>query len=117
LVVLLFGAKNVYAGTTSLVCNYETYSDQAGLHQGSPFTIRFVIDASVKKAYMLGNNGSAEVIPVVNIDGITLIEITGSGNVMVTAVSRSGKSIHSRNTLMFKDVVPSQYYGKCDLTE
>ena len=50
---------------------------------------------------------------IANKDGVSFVEITASGNVMVTAITKSGEAVHSRNGIMFNELVPSQYYGKC----
>ncbi|GLO63828.1 hypothetical protein MACH09_43360 [Vibrio sp. MACH09] len=47
-------------------------------------------------------------------DQITFVEITGVKNVMTTTMAfDNGKSVHSRNTVSFGDLIPSQYYGSC----
>jgi hypothetical protein len=66
-----------------------------------------------RRPYLLGNAGSSEVELIPNTDGISFVEITDSGNVMVTAITKSGEAVHSRNGIMFKELVPSQFYGKC----
>ncbi len=102
--------------TTSYTCKFTVEATPKGLSkQATPFELRFVVDTSTKKAYLLGNTASSEVEIIPNADGVSFVEITGSGNVMVTAVTRSGEAVHSRNGIMFKDLVPSQYYGSCAL--
>ncbi|BDU59354.1 hypothetical protein LMORI2_23360 [Limnohabitans sp. MORI2] len=61
----------------------------------------------------MGNNGSAEVKAIQNAGGISFVEITTSGNVMVTTIAKSGEAVHSRNAVMQSQLVSSQYYGKC----
>ena len=103
-----------YGTTTSYTCKFSVEATPKGLSkQASPFELRFVVDASTRKAYLLGNAGSSEVEVIPNADGISFVEITASGNVMVTAVTNSGEAVHSRNSIMFKELVPSQFYGKC----
>lgn len=100
--------------TTSYTCNFMVEATPRGLSkQAKPFELRFVVDDSTKKAYLLGNAGSSEVQIIPNTDGVSFVEITGSGNVMVTAITKSGAAVHSRNGIMFKELVPSQYYGSC----
>lgn len=102
------------AATTTFECDYKTYGDDKGLHKvGSPFRLTFLVDGSSKKAYIIGNVGSSEVSLVPNAEGITLVEITDSGNVMTTVITSKGKSVHSRGSIVFGDLVPSQYYGSC----
>lgn len=103
-----------HGATTSYTCKFSVEATPKGLSkQAPPFELRFVVDTSVRKAYLLGNAGSSEVEVIPNTDGISFVEITASGNVMVTAVTNSGEAVHSRNGIMFKDLVPSQFYGKC----
>ena len=102
------------ADTTTFECDYKTYGDDKGLHKvGAPFRLTFLVDSSSKKAYIIGNVGSSEVSLVPNLEGITLVETTGSGNVMTTVITLKGKSVHSRGSVVFGDLVPSQYYGSC----
>ena len=106
------GAAN--AETTTYECDYPTYSDEKGLHNvKAPFRLTFLIDSSSKKAYLIGNAGSAELSLIQNSYGLTLVEVTGSGNAMVTAITSKGKSVHSRSGIILGDLVPSQYYGQC----
>jgi hypothetical protein len=116
-VVALLGFAGLGAAraeTTTYECDYPTYSDEKGLHNvKAPFRLTFLIDPSTKKAYLIGNAGSAEVLLVQNSHGLTLVEITGSGNAMVTAITSKGESVHSRSSIILGDLVPSQYYGKC----
>ena len=62
---------------------------------------------------MIGNAGSSSVSLVPNVEGFTLIEITGIGNVNTTVITSKGKSIHSRGSMISGDIIPSQYYGSC----
>lgn len=104
-----------YADTTTFFCNYPIYADLEGLHkQKGTFELRFLINNPPEKSYLVGNNGSAEVGVISNWDGgITLVEITNSGNVMTTAISKDGESTHSRSNSIAGQLVPSQHYGKC----
>jgi len=103
-----------FASTNAFECIYETYSDEDGNHKVKDnFAISFLIDSTAKKAYMLGNLGSIEVELIPNTGGLSFVEVTGTGNVMVTVISDDGRSVHSRNGLVLGKIVPSQYYGKC----
>ena len=77
------------------------------------FRLTFVVDSQAGTAYVLGNAGTEPVSVVQAEDGMTFIEVTQTGNVMSTAVNHAGRSVHSRNTIMFGDLTPSQYYGTC----
>jgi hypothetical protein len=116
-VILMTLAPKSFAETISYKCSFLFSASPSGIEKESkPFELSFVLDTQTKKAYMLGNNGSSEVMPVENIAGITFVEVTPSGNVMVTAITTSGDAVHSRNTIFLdgKKLIPSQYYGKCN---
>lgn len=99
---------------TLFTCSYTTFSNEKGLHSAEKgFELRFMIERRTAKSYFIGNNGSTEVKLIRNADGLSFVEITDFGNVMVTAINRSGKSVHSRSSIVLGDLVPSQYYGHC----
>ncbi len=111
---LLLAGTSAYAATISYVCQFLVEASPKGLtKQASPFELRYVVDSSARKAYLMGNAGSSEVEIIPNVNGISFVEVTNSGNVMVTAITASGDAVHSRNGIMSRELVPSQYYGKC----
>ncbi len=72
------------------------------------------MDPDADKVYVLGNNGSNEVVKVPGNDYVSFLEATGAGNVMVTTITNTMNTVHSRNTVGFGgDLISSQYYGKC----
>ncbi|MDD5472400.1 MAG: hypothetical protein PHP05_10860, partial [Sideroxydans sp.] len=77
------------------------------------FAMSFLVDPTARKAYMLGNQGSTEVKLIPNTGGVTFVEVTAAGNVMVTVIADDGHSVHSRNGMILGKIVPSQYYGRC----
>ncbi len=102
------------AAPTTYVCDYKTYSNEKGLHKvDAAFVLTFLLDASTQKAYLIGNNGSSEVLLLAQDAGLTFVEITDSGNAMVTAIAKNGSSVHSRTGIILNEIVPSQYYGSC----
>lgn len=114
LIAIILAPGFAIGATTSYVCKFAVEASPKGLsRQAPPFELRFVVDFNTQKAYLMGNNGSSEVQMIPNADGVSFIEITGSGNVMVTAIAVAGDAVHSRNGIMFKELIPSQYYGKC----
>ncbi|MCU7806642.1 MAG: hypothetical protein KZQ73_02060, partial [Candidatus Thiodiazotropha sp. (ex Semelilucina semeliformis)] len=105
-----------YAETTSYACNYTTYSDQEGNQKvNMKFELKFIVDHETGKAYMVGNNGSNEVGFQVSDGQVAFLELTTSGNFMTTAIDSKNNSVHSRNSVMFGEMLPSQYYGKCEI--
>jgi hypothetical protein len=114
LLAFIYAPGPAFAATTSYTCHFMVEASPKGLaKQAKPFELRFVTDSTADKAYLLGNAGSSEVELIPNTDGVSFVEITRSGNVMVTAITASGEAVHSRNGIMFKELVPSQFYGRC----
>ncbi|MCE9927550.1 MULTISPECIES: hypothetical protein [Aeromonas] len=104
----------VLADTTTYSCNYTSYSDQEGRHRVKErFELNFIIDKAAGKSYLLGNNGSSEVKMLESDDQLAFLEVTTSGNVMTTAIDSKLNTVHSRNSVLFGEMIPSQYYGKC----
>jgi hypothetical protein len=105
-----------YADTTTYSCNYTTYSDQEGNHKvEKKFELNFSVDKAAAKSYFLGNNGSTEVKLIESSDQLAFLEVTASGNLMTTVIDSKLNSVHSRNSVMFGEMLPSQYYGKCEV--
>lgn len=77
--------------------------------------LRFVSDPTTEKAYLIGSNGSSEVHTIKNVSGVSFVEITGTGNVMTTTIKSSGEAVLSRNAIILGDLIPTQYYGKCNI--
>ena len=99
--------------TQTIECDFTSYSNAKGNHKDH-LKITFVIDEAAKKHYMVGNNGSNEVVHIDKGFGKSFIEITGLGNVMTTTINEQLSAVHSRNTVGFTgELVPSQYYGSC----
>ena len=107
----------VLADTMTLECIYTQYAQPDGLHMTEKdFVLKFLIDKNSGKSYILGNNGSAEVISTGTDEQLTFLEVTGVKTVMSTTVLLgSGESVHSRNTVSFGSLIPSQYYGECKI--
>ena len=117
ILMLVFIPTLVYGDTETFIRNYSTYSDANGNHKVTDkFVLTFIVDMTKKTAIMLGSQGTEEVtlIPSGVGEGISFIEITGAGNVMTTAIDSKGNSVHSRNTIIHGEIVPTQYYGKCE---
>ena len=52
-----------FADTTTYICKYPTYSDNEGNHKvKGKFELTFIVDNETEKTYILGNQGSSEVI-------------------------------------------------------
>ncbi len=101
--------------TVTIECTYTEYAQPDGLHMTEKdFVLKFLIDQESKKSYILGNNGSSDVIRIGSKEQVTFVEVTGVNTVMTTTMEfTTGKSVHSRNSVSFGDLIPSQYYGEC----
>ncbi len=110
LAVMSFG---VNAEVLSYYCSYPNYSDEEGLSKSDEFNIEFRYDTVTEDAFMVGNNGLSKVGAIKKSEGITFLELLSTGAVQTTTIANDNKSVHSRHTLLWGDLVPSQYYGKC----
>jgi hypothetical protein len=119
LVMLLMIPVPAFSETRTYTCVYPSYSDGKRIQKvEKEFKLIFIIDTSKKTAYMVGNMGSTEVSMYPKISGgLSFIEITGGGNVMTTSIDSKLNSVHSRNSIIDGELLPSQYYGGCKLQE
>ena len=105
-----------YTDTTTYSCNYPTYSDQAGSHRvKKKFVLNFIVDNTTGKSYLLGNNGSSEVKLIESDDQVSFLGITATGNLITTAIDSKFNSVHSRNIIILGELLPSQFYGTCEV--
>lgn len=96
-------------------CDFNSYASAKGIKK-EKLHLDFIIDGKTQKSYVIGNNGSNEVENVPNSSGISFVEITFTGNIMVTSIkSTTGEAVHSRNLILPDSIVASQYYGACKL--
>jgi len=109
--ILLLASTSALA-TTTYTCKFDSFSDDKGKHSGD-LLLTFLLDEDADKAYIIGNNGSNEVAHIYRGDGRSFVEISATGNVMVTTISPDLKAVHSRNSVMLGQIIPSQYYGEC----
>ncbi len=115
MILCLSPSFSVSASPITYICNYDSYSDNEGNHQTKKdFILTFIVDEQEKSAYILGNQGSEKVAHFSHpMGGVAFVEVTGSANIMSTAIDSKGNSVHSRNTSLGGVLIPSQYYGKC----
>jgi len=110
LTVMSFGAN---AEVLSHYCSYPNYSNEEGLSKSNEFNLEFRYDTVTEDAFMVGNNGLSEVGVIKGSKGMTFLEFLSTGAVQTTTIANNNKSVHSRHTLLWGDLIPSQYYGKC----
>jgi hypothetical protein len=70
-------------------------------------------EAITRKAAIIGNQGVADVEVHVGQQAVTFMEELNGGVVQTTTVANDGKSVHSRHTIIGREMKPSQYYGEC----
>lgn len=113
LIILLIPAI-AFGENATYICNYNSYSDIEGNKKVSEkFELVFVVDLNTSKSYLIGNNGTKEVKVFAFDDKVNFLEVTATGNFMVTTIDAELSSVHSRNTVIAGKLVPSQYYGEC----
>ena len=111
----LLSSLSVTASPITYICTYNSYSNEEGNHKvKKDFILTFIVDEKGKNAYILGNQGSEKVANFTHpMGGVAFVEVTATTNIMSTAIDSNGNSVHSRNTSLGGELIPSQYYGKC----
>ena len=114
LLPLLFISLTAVAETSTFICGYEQFATPDGLEKPKrKFVLTFIVDRSSHKAYVLGNQGSEEVKLLETSEQLVFIELTATGNIMTTTIDSKLQTVHSRHSVLFDGLVPSQYYGNC----
>lgn len=102
------------AGTVTKICTFDRQASPDGLEKPSkPYVLTFMTDTVTKKSYVVGNNGSMAVRVEPQGQGVSFIEMTATGNLIVTTVDNQGSAVNSRNVIIAGKLYPSQMYGKC----
>lgn len=94
-------------------CNFPIFADSDGLGAAKDFTLEFNRDSITNDAFMVGNNGTSNVLSIDGHSGVTFLELLSSGAVQTTTISSDSSAVHSRHTMVGPALVPSQYYGTC----
>ena len=116
--VMAFVSPQVFASAVEFQCDYKRVASPDGVAPAGKFALRFTLDTLTDEAFIVGNNGLADVVPIANSYGITFVEKTNSGNIMTTTINTTdGESVHSRNSIIAGGLVPTQYYGNCEISE
>lgn len=102
------------AASVTYACDFPRWSDNTGTHPSKQkFSMKFAYDTITKEAFMIGNGGVSNVVAVNGDEGITFLERLPTGAVQTTTIIMSGAAVHSRHSIMFDELTPSQYYGRC----
>jgi hypothetical protein len=113
----IVGASAAAAAKTSKWnCLFKLRAAAEGLFRDD-FRMEFSYDDVTGKAVMIGNQGLADVEIHMGPSGVTFSEKLTGGVVQTTTVANDGRSVHSRHTIIGREMVPSQYYGQCRTTQ
>jgi hypothetical protein len=93
-------------------CVYTQQASPKGL-VNERFSLEFAFDDITERAVIVGNQGIADVDVHRGPLSVTFMEKLNGGVVQTTTVTNEGQSVHSRHTVMGKEIIPSQYYGQC----
>ncbi len=113
LITALISPLVANAGTLTKVCTFDRTAMPEGVKKSEPFVLTFVKDTATQKTYVVGNNGSEAVRVEPQGQGVSFIELTPTGNIVVTTVDAQENAVCSRNIIMAGKLFPSQMYGKC----
>lgn len=104
-----------HAEQTTIVCEYDKFASVQKVDQVVELLqLTFVVDLDVSSAKILRKNSENEVQLYPSGGGFTFVEVTEDENILSTTVDVKGRSVHSRNTIIAGDLVPSQFYGSCN---
>jgi hypothetical protein len=107
-------SSNVEAKTYRWNCVYTQQASPKGLVK-EKFSLEFAFDDITERAVIIGNQGVADVEVHRGPLSVTFMEKLNGGVVQTTTVTNDGQSVHSRHTVMGKEMIPSQYYGQCSV--
>jgi hypothetical protein len=95
-------------------CVYTQQTSPKGL-VNERFSLEFAFDDITEKAVIIGNQGISDVEVHRGPLSVTFMERLNGGVVQTTTVTTDGQSVHSRHSVIGKQMVPSQYYGQCTI--
>ena len=101
------------AKMSTWTCLYPRIANANGTREGQTLELTFKIDDTTRKASVTSDAGTSNVELIAGKDGLTFIQALSSGAIQATTIDISGKSVHTRHTLLHGLLVPSQSYGNC----
>ena len=114
-IYIFLGIQPAQATITTISCNYDKFASIQKVDKVVElFQLTFTVDKETSDAKVIRKNGITEVQLYPTGGGFTFVEINERGNVLTTTVDIYGKSVHSRNTILDGELIPSQFYGTCD---
>lgn len=108
----IIGISPACAEVRSWDCQFEYRIDEAG-KTAERMLLIFRIDTITGRAFMEGNLGFVDVDVHVGDSAFTFMEKPASGIVQTTTVTGGGLAVHSRNTVIFGEIVAAQHFGTC----
>jgi hypothetical protein len=113
LIVVMIGWPLSVVGQPSP--NTQRYLCRFSKDDGERLHLEFTRDFTTNRAFIVGNNGLAPVLPVDGTDLVTFLEVLRTGAVQTTSISWDGSALHSRSTFSGGKFIPSQWAGVCAL--
>ena len=98
----------------SFDCVFDQFCTRSENCRPTDFRLDYRYDSTTGKAYLIGNNGIAEVGFFGGDPGFSFFELLSSGAMQTTTINLSDRSaVHSRHTIIGLQSSFSQYYGSC----
>ena len=113
LLIFLASLSTAFAELMTITCDFYTVASPEGLEKADAGFkgLKFVFKAGDSTGVMLGNAGETPVAVTTTDDSITFIQLEP----IVTTTTlelKTLKAVHSRNTVLMGQLMPTQYYGK-----
>lgn len=108
-------SKESIAEAVQITCVFDRYVSPDGKLENHQIEIDFIfnINPISYEGLVVGSDTfPVQVIP--GSESVSFIEETLTGAIQSTTVLMpSGSAVHSRHTVIFGEIVPTQYYGSC----
>ncbi len=115
IVFVYLGLQPAQSAPTTITCDYDKFASIQKVDKVVEiFQLTFTVDKETSVAKVIRKNGITDLQLLPTGGGFTFIEVNERGNVLTTTVDIHGKSVHSRNTILDGELIPSQFYGNCD---
>jgi hypothetical protein len=95
------------------ICSYPITANPAGAFKGDALVLTFSVDETAKHAQVTSHERTHDVEVFAGTEGLTFVDRQKSGAILVTTIDSTGKSVHSKHTILGGALIPSQAYGRC----
>lgn len=113
LVIALCSVTSVAsAKAVNMDCKYAMYANVHGMH-ADQMNFKITYDTNTGRAFVMAPNGMTKLDYYPGTDGMTFLEKLDDGVIQSTTITKDGKSVHSRHTILKGHLLASQYYGMC----